>query len=73
MTATAPAFRRDATGAQIVVAVLQSCLNQILPNASELAAASGDSEHIHQLRVGIRRLRTALRELDGLTDAFDAA
>lgn len=73
VTATAPTFHRDATGAQIVVAVLQSCLNQILPNASELAAASGDPEHVHQLRVGIRRLRTALRELGGLTDAFDAA
>ena len=73
VTATAPAFRRDATGAQIVAAVLQSCLNQIVPNASELAAASSDPDHVHQLRVGLRRLRTALRELDGLTDAFDAA
>ena len=73
VTATAPTFRRDATGAQIVAAVLQSCLNQIVPNASELAAASSDPDHVHQLRVGLRRLRTALRELDGLTDAFDAA
>ncbi len=76
--ATAPTFHRDATGAQIVVAVLQSCLNQILPNASEVAAATSDPDqvhpdHIHQLRVGIRRLRTALRELEGLTDAFDSA
>ena len=30
-------------------------------------------DHIHQLRVGIRRLHTALRELDGLTDAIDPA
>ena len=73
VSATAPAFPRDATGAQIVAAVLQSCLNQMLPNASELAAASGDPEHVHQLRVGIRRLRTALRELEGLTDGFDPA
>ena len=78
VSATAPAFHRDATGAQVVGAVLQSCLNQILPNASEVAAASSDPghvhpDHIHQLRVGLRRLRTALRELEGLTDAFDAA
>ena len=73
VSATAPAFPRGATGAQIVVAVLQSCLNQILPNASELAASSSDPEHVHQLRVGIRRLRTALRELEGLTDGFDPA
>ena len=75
VSATAPAFGRNATGAQIVAAVLQSCLSQILPNASEIAAASGDSDpdHVHQLRVGIRRLRTALRELDGLTGGFDLA
>ena len=78
VSATALAFHRDATGAQIVVAVLQSCLKQILPNASEVAAASSDPghvhpDHIHQLRVGLRRLRTALRELDGLTDGFDLA
>lgn len=69
--AAAPEFHHDATGAQVVVAVLQSCLNHIVPNASEVAAASSDPHHVHQLRVGIRRLRTALRELDGLTDAFD--
>ncbi len=73
VSAAAPSFHRDATGAQVVAAVLQSCLNQILPNASELASGSSDPEHIHQLRVGICRMRTALRELEGLTDAFDAA
>lgn len=83
VSATAATFHCDATGAQMVAAVLQSCLNQILPNASELAVARSGfdhlypdylyPDHIHQLRVGIRRLRTALRELDGLSDAFDAA
>ncbi len=73
VSATAPAFRRDATGEKFIVAVLQSCLNQILPNASEIATASSDPDHVHQLRVGIRRLRTALRELGSLTDGFDVA
>lgn len=73
VSAAAPEFHRDATGAQIVVAVLQSCLKQILPNASELAAGSSEPEHVHQLRVGIRRLRTALRELGRLTDGIDPA
>jgi len=44
-------------------AVLHACLEQILANASEVAAGSTDAEHIHQLRVGVRRLRTAMREL----------
>jgi inorganic triphosphatase YgiF len=38
-------------------------LDQVIRNASELAAGSGHDEHIHQVRVGIRRTRTALREL----------
>jgi triphosphatase len=73
VSATALSFHRDATGADVMVAVLHSCLNQILPNASEIAAGSSDPDHVHQLRVGIRRLRTALRELEGLTDGFDTA
>jgi inorganic triphosphatase YgiF len=54
-------------------AVVASCLAQMLPNASEVAADSEDAEQIHQLRIGIRRLRTALRELAALGPGFDAA
>ena len=42
---------------------MHECLEQVLVNASEIAAGSSDAEHVHQLRVGIRRLRTAMREL----------
>ena len=48
-------------------AVLGSCMAQILPNASEIARGSFGDEHVHQLRVGLRRLRTALRFFDGWT------
>ena len=68
--ADAPKFSRQATGEEMMTAVVQSCLRQILPNASELASGSNDSNHVHQFRVGIRRLRTALRELGGLTGAI---
>lgn len=63
-------------GRAIQQAVVASCLAQMLPNASEIAAGSTDEEQIHQLRIGIRRLRTALRELAGLderTDLFNGA
>jgi inorganic triphosphatase YgiF len=63
-------------GRAIQQAVVASCLAQMLPNASEIAAGSTDEEQIHQLRIGIRRLRTALRELAGLdagSGLFDAA
>jgi triphosphatase len=73
VAAAAPEFRRQASDAEIFLDVLRSCLNQILPNASELAGGSSDPDHVHQLRIGIRRLRTALRELAGLTDGIDPA
>lgn len=72
-SAIPPKFARQATGHEMVSAVIAACLSQILPNMSELAGGSNHPDHIHQLRVGIRRLRTALRELAGLTDAIDPA
>lgn len=44
-------------------AMLQSALAQVLPNAAELADGTGSAETLHQLRVGLRRLRSALRLL----------
>lgn len=52
--------------------VVQNCLQHILPNVSDIAASRLDStdaaqnawldgHHVHQARVGIRRLRTALK------------
>jgi len=66
-----PQLSRDASGAEITAAVVQACLDQVLGNASEVGAGSAGAEHIHQLRVGIRRLRTALRELEGLATGID--
>ncbi|WP_295984754.1 CYTH and CHAD domain-containing protein [uncultured Variovorax sp.] len=64
---------RHPDGLAIRQAVVASCLAQMLPNASEIAAGSTDEEQIHQLRIGIRRLRTALRELVDLDPASGAA
>ncbi len=75
--AEAPRFgSQHPDGRAIQQAVVASCLAQMLPNASEIAAGSEDEEQLHQLRIGIRRLRTALRELAELDTAsglFDAA
>jgi inorganic triphosphatase YgiF len=71
-----PGEKDKLDGRSIQQAVVASCLAQMLPNASEIAAGSTDEEQIHQLRIGIRRLRTALRELAGLDTSaglFDAA
>ncbi|CAN7628930.1 CYTH and CHAD domain-containing protein [Variovorax sp. LjRoot84] len=71
--AEAPKLGDDPSGVQVFRAVLNSCLAQILPNASEVAAGSTDAEHVHQLRVAIRRLRTALREMAELAPSIDPA
>lgn len=41
--------------------VLRHCAAQVLGNASQVASGPHRPEHVHQLRVGLRRLRTALR------------
>jgi triphosphatase len=48
------------------LAVLGSCADQILANASQIASGEHAPEHVHQLRVGLRRLRSALRLFDGM-------
>lgn len=48
----------------IASALLNSCINQILPNVSEInAGIQTFDEHIHQLRVGLRRLKSAMKVL----------
>lgn len=64
-------YPRKARSGDVVRAVLASCLGHALANASAIAGGSNDEDHVHQLRVGIRRLRTALRELQPLA-ALDA-
>lgn len=41
--------------------VVLSCLEQISVNASQVGSGEHSDEHVHQLRVGLRRLRTAWR------------
>ena len=52
-------------------AVVNNCLVQILPNASAIAEGSRDGNLVHQLGVGIRRLRTALKHFKFAQDYID--
>ena len=56
---------------RFVQQAVAACLQPVLRNARELSAGSQDPEHVHQLRVGLRRLRTALRELPELNARLD--
>jgi inorganic triphosphatase YgiF len=69
--AAVPRFGDEPDAGEVFRAVLNACLTHILPNASEVAAGSAEAEHVHQLRVGIRRLRTALREMAAFASALD--
>ena len=68
-----PRLRRGMAGPEIFRAVLKACLGQVLANASELAEGHSDDEIVHQLRIGLRRTRTACRELAVLQQGSDAA
>lgn len=74
LKAVPPALPPHAGMDQAERALLRTCLDQVLANASQIAAqpAAPDAaaahyspEHVHQLRVGLRRLRSALRVFKG--------
>lgn len=66
-----PAISRKAAGAALFRHVLADCLAQVVPNAAEVAAGREQEDNLHQLRIGLRRLRTALRELGPLGPELD--
>jgi inorganic triphosphatase YgiF len=54
------ALPADASAAQALAAVGADCLRQVGANAEALPSGGGD-EFVHQLRVGVRRLRSLLK------------
>ena len=65
--ASQPRYSDEATATEAYGAAIDECLAQITRNAVGLI--EGDPalrvEHVHQLRVGIRRIRSALRSFQG--------
>jgi inorganic triphosphatase YgiF len=59
-TASAPTFARTLAPAAVVRTLIAHALTQVLPNAAEIADGRGEPEHLHQARVGLRRLRSVL-------------
>ena len=60
----------DASAPQAIAAVIRECVRQISRNAIGLRdAGTQDPEWIHQLRIGVRRLRSSYGFADGLVDA----
>lgn len=68
-----PKSARQQDAAQVLAVVTAECLEQIARNAAFLCEVdtagickTGNPEHVHQLRVGIRRLRSAWSFFDGI-------
>lgn len=68
LTALEPPFSAD----KALRIVVGHCLEQIVPNAARIASGSYNEEHVHQLRVGLRRLRSALHLFEGWAALPDA-
>jgi len=64
-----PDFVKSATASQAFAAVVDECLAQLCLNAIGLCVGDPSLrvEHVHQMRVGIRRLRSALKCFEGWT------
>jgi inorganic triphosphatase YgiF len=71
--AQAPQLDRGMSAGAALRAMLASALNQILANACELCDAAGTPEHLHQCRIGMRRMRCALRDFAALAQDIDPA
>ncbi|MFN0186218.1 MAG: CYTH and CHAD domain-containing protein, partial [Aquabacterium sp.] len=54
-------------------AMVAAALAQALPNAAALTNGQGEAEHVHQLRVALRRLRTVLGAFGPVDEPRDAA
>lgn len=61
-----PNYKNSTASAKVASRVLTACLDHVLGNAAEIAAGSMNDDHIHQLRVGLRRLRTAIKDIKPL-------
>ncbi len=68
-------YRRGSSAAAALGLIVDECSAQISANAIglHLGDAAARAEHVHQLRVGVRRLRTAWRCFDGWAAAPDPA
>ena len=59
--AKALTLNKDITAEQALRKIVENCLGQFLPNMAAIADGVAEAEHIHQARVSLRRLRSALK------------
>ena len=66
-----PRLRPDMSVDAAIREMTRACLVGIMANASAAAAGLGGNEHVHQVRIGIRKLRTVLKVFGEYSTAVD--
>jgi len=66
-----PDLRPDMSVDEAMREMMRACLVQVMGNASAVAGGVGDDEHVHQARIGIRKLRTVLSVFGRKVDTLD--
>ncbi|MFM7686078.1 MAG: CHAD domain-containing protein [Actinomycetota bacterium] len=66
-----PRLRADMSVDAAVREMMRACLVQVMGNSSAVAGGLGDDEHVHQARIGIRKLRTVLSVFGRHVDTLD--
>ena len=69
--AAAVALARDLSAGEALRSIARACLSHYLAN-QDCLAASRDAEAIHQMRVALRRLRSAMNAFKALLDTPDS-
>lgn len=63
---------KDVSAEQAIKQIIENTLNHILPNAAAIADGVAEADHIHQARVGLRRLRSALKHFSNWSAQIDS-
>lgn len=64
---------KDISAEQALKKIVENCLGQFLPNMAAIADEVAEAEHIHQARVSLRRLRSALKHFSTWSDELNPA
>ena len=70
--AKALTLNKDITAEQALKKIIENCLGQFLPNMAAIADGVAEPEHIHQARVSLRRLRSALKHFSGWSSELNS-
>lgn len=64
-------LEKNVSAEQAIKLIIENTLNHILPNAAAIADGVAEADHIHQARVGLRRLRSALKHFSNWSAQID--